>query len=191
MKFKIRMTKTKKPFIESSELVEMPAVDHVLALDKSEGLLNPVKWKLPVSKRDYIAIIIGLNYKYEFERVFCKKAEYFYMDGDDEKHLRVGFPVDCFRDGLVIEERYSFREESSFVTKTSYYKIFLMEDGVHGEKISKREVKDKVSCIQDEILSEIQALSEKFGRDVIYHTLKAVIRAEGERLKRNTFLISE
>ncbi|GAG43671.1 unnamed protein product, partial [marine sediment metagenome] len=101
-------------------------MEKVLEYDRASGVLIPIKWKSPYlfRKKDFLAIIIGLNNRYEFERVFCEKKD-FEIDTKEQRIIGIGFEPSSFKDGLILEEKYSYKEKSTFITKTNYYEISI------------------------------------------------------------------
>jgi len=149
----------------------------ILGFDKRTGLLIPIRWKYPFfyRKKNYIALIVGLSDRYEFERIFLEKIEF---ERDDESSsFGVGFSKTYFRDGLILEEKYSYKEANTFVTKINYYKIYLLdEDGVYGEQISKSKIKDEIYDKQQQIFQELREIVDQFGEDFTIYTMKAILK---------------
>lgn len=152
----------------------------ILKYQKETGHLIPNEWKYPFffNKKNYIAIIIGLNQRYEFERIFCEKIEY-----EHNEKLMIGFHPSYFKDGLIIEERYSFKEHNSFITKTNYYKIILFENSVWGEKISKAEIRDFLKNKQIELYDDFRILMDRFGESFTLYTMQSILKQKKEKDK--------
>jgi hypothetical protein len=178
-----KKNKEKKEYQE--EKIEPSPTEKILDYNRSIGLLVPEKWKYPYfhRKKDYIAIIIGLSKRYEFERVFVKKQEY----EQEERSFGVGFPKRYFRDKQIIEEKFSYKKKNTFITKINYYKIFLLEDGIYGEKISKSKIKDEIYRKQDEIYGDFEKIIEKFGKNFVFYTMRAILK-EKQQLEKKTNL---
>jgi hypothetical protein len=167
-----------------------PKPELVMRWDPRSGYLIPHKWTYPFghSKKSYIAILFGLNTKYEFDRYFTEKHEFeIEPDGSDEHAQRtigVGYGKEEFKDGMIIEERYSFKEESSITTKLVYYRVFLSDDGVWGERVSKSQIRESIQTQQQQLFQEIKNLMTAFGERFVLQTMKAILQ-EKERLSKN------
>jgi hypothetical protein len=149
--------------------------EKILEYDRAIGFLIPTKWKKPFRKKDYFAIIIGLNNRYEFERVFCEKKD-FEIDEGDQRIVGIGFEPSFFKDGLILEEKYSYKEQNTFVTNTNYYEISII-DGVEiwGEKVSKNRIKELLRIKQQEIFREIKDMMKQFGEPFTLYTMKSIL----------------
>jgi hypothetical protein len=66
-------------------------------------------------------------------------------------------------DGLIIEERYSFKKDKTKTIQQNFYKIEILEDGVWGEKLHKTQVKEQSRIKQEAIIEEIKDLFERNG----------------------------
>jgi hypothetical protein len=152
--------------------------EKILEKEVRNGYLVPVKWKYPYSfrKKDYLAIVIGLNQRYEFERVFCEKIE-FEVDEKDKRELSFGYLPHQFQDGMILEEKFSYKENNTFVTNTNYYEIYLFEGGeVWGQKISKTEIKNRLHEKQQRIYDEIRELMSRYGSKFTLYTMRSILR---------------
>lgn len=151
-------------------------IERILELDTRTGLFVPTKWKSPYSfrKKDYIAILIGVHKRYEFERVFIEKSE-FELDENDEREIGIGFKPMNFKDGMIIEEKYSYKEDNSFVTKTNYFKISVLEDVITGEKLSKSKIREDLSIMQQQIYEEIKELMHNYGEGFVLGTMTNIL----------------
>lgn len=164
--------------------------EKVLEYNKASGLLIPIKWKYPnqFRKKDFLAIIIGLNDQYEFERAFCDKKD-FEIDELEQRIAGIGFEHSSFKDGLILEEKYSYKEKNTFITNTNYYEISVFEDGdIWGEKISKSRIKELLRTKQQQIYEEIKDLMKRFGETFTLYTMKSILKQK-EVLSRKLNLI--
>jgi len=163
-------------------------VERILEYDARSNLLIPAKWKYPYSfkKRDYIAIIIGLDIRYEFERYFCEKTEFEIEDGD-KREIGLGFKKEDFKDDLVIEERYSYKEGDSFITKLNYYKAIILDDGVYGEPLSKSEVREELALKQQMIYDRFKGIMNEFGEEYTIYTMKSILKQKDQITKKVSF----
>ncbi len=155
-------------------------MEKVLEYDRASGLLIPMKWKYPYlfRKKDFLAIIIGLNNRYEFERVFCDKKE-FEIDEEEKRIIGIGFEPSFFIDGLILEEKYSYKEKNTFVTYTNYYEISIHGDGeIWGEKVSKSRIKELLRKKQQKIYQEIKDMMKQFGEKFTLYTMKSILNQE-------------
>ncbi len=153
-------------------------MEKVLEYDKVSGFLIPIKWKYPnqFRKKDFFAIIIGLNNRYEFERVFCDKKE-FEIDEVEQRITGIGFELSSFKDGLILEEKYSYKEKNTFITNTNYYEISIIEGGnIWGEKISKSRIKELLHTKQQHIYQEIKDMMKQFGETFTLYTMKSILK---------------
>lgn len=165
-------------------------MEKVLKYDKASGLLIPIKWKYPYlfRKKDFLAIIIGLNNRYEFERVFCDKKE-FETDEEEQRIIGIGFEPSSFKDGLILEEKYSYKEKNTFITNTNYYEISIFEgDEIWAEKISKSRIKELLRAKQQQIYQEIKDMMKQFGETFTLYTMKSILKQK-EVLSRKLNLI--
>lgn len=152
--------------------------EKVLEYNKASGLLIPIKWKYPnqFRKKDFLAIIIGLNDRYEFERAFCDKKD-FEIDELEQRITGIGFELSSFKDGLILEEKHSYKEKNTFITNTNYYEISIFEDGdIWGEKISKSRIKELLHTKQQQIYEEIKDLMKRFGETFTLYTMKSILK---------------
>ena len=152
-------------------------MEKVLEYDRASGVLIPIKWKYPYlfRKKDFLAIIIGLNNRYEFERVFCDKKE-FEIDTKEQRIIGIGFEPSSFKDGLILEEKYSYKEKSTFITNTNYYEISIFESGeIWGEKVSKNRIKELLRTKQQQIYQEIKDMMKQFGEEFTLYTMKSIL----------------
>lgn len=152
-------------------------MEKVLEYDRDSGVLIPIKWKYPYlfRKKDFLAIIIGLNDRYEFERVFCDKKE-FETDEMDQRIVGIGFEPSSFKDGLILEEKYSYKEKNTFITNTNYYEISIFESGeIWGEKVSKSRIKELLRTKQQQIYQEIKNMMKQFGEEFTLYTMKSIL----------------
>jgi len=164
--------------------------EKVLEYNKASGLLIPIKWKYPnqFRKKDFLAIIIGLNDRYEFERAFCDKKE-FEIDELEQRITGIGFELSSFKDGLILEEKYSYKEKNTFITNTNYYEISIFEGGdIWGEKISKSRIKELLHTKQQQIYQEIKDMMKQFGETFTLYTMKSILKQK-KVLSRNLNLI--
>lgn len=152
-------------------------MEKILEYNKASGLLIPIQWKYPYlfRKKDFLAIIIGLNNRYEFERVFCDKKE-FENDEEEERIIGIGFEPSSFKDGLILEEKYSYKKSNTFVTNTNYYEISIFENGeIWGEKVSKSRIKEVLSIKQQQIYQEMKKIMKQFGEKFTLYTMKSIL----------------
>ena len=152
-------------------------MEKVLEYDRASGVLIPIKWKYPYlfRKKDFLAIIIGLNNRYEFERVFCDKKD-FEIDTKEQRIIGIGFEPSSFKDGLILEEKYSYKEKNTFVTNTNYYEISIFEGGeIWGEKVSKNRIKELLRTKQQQIYQEIKDMMKEFGEEFTLYTMKSIL----------------
>lgn len=164
--------------------------EKVLKYDKTSGFLIPIKWKYPnqFRKKDYFAIIIGLNNRYEFERVFCDKKE-FEIDETEQRIIGIGFEPSSFKDGLILEEKYSYKEKRTFITNTNYYEISIFEDGeIWGEKISKSRIKELLHAKQQQIYQEIKDMMKQFGETFTLYTMKSILNQKEVLSRKLNFI---
>jgi hypothetical protein len=165
--------------------------EKILDFDKKTGLLIPIKWKHPYlyRKKDFLAIIIGLNTRYEFERIFCDKAE-FEIDENDQRIIGIGFDKSYFTDDLILEEKYSYKENNTFIQKTNYYKISMDIDGIYGVKISKSNIKEHLSIKQQQIYDELKTIMKLYGEEFTLYTMRSILNQK-KRLsdKINLFFV--
>ena len=148
----------------------------ILKYNKSLGLMIPVDWKSPYHfrKKDFLAIIIGISNRYEFERVFLEKEE-FEID-NEERHIGIGYNPHQFKDNMILEEKYSFKEEKTFITKNNFFKIAVLEDSIMGEKISKTQIKELLLKKQESIYERFRDLFQEFGEDFSLFTMKSILK---------------
>lgn len=155
-------------------------MEKILKYDKASGLLIPIKWKYPYlfRKKDFLAIVIGLNNRFEFERVFCDKKE-FEVDEEEQRIIGIGFEPSSFKDGLILEEKYSYKEKNTFITKTNYYEISIFEDNeIWAEKISKSRIKELLHTKQQQIYQQIKDMMKQFGEKFTLYTMKSILDQE-------------
>lgn len=152
-------------------------MEKVLDYNPRTGLLIPIKWRFPYSfkRKDYIAVVIGLNTRYEFERFFLEKTE-FEIDEGEKREIGVGFGKADFREDLILEERYSLKENESFVTRINYYKIFLLDDGVYGESMSKSEIREYLEVKQQMIYQKFKEIIKEFGDEFTIYTMRSILK---------------
>ena len=162
----------------------------ILRWDSSVGLLIPVKWRFPYlfKKKDYYALIIGLNKRYEFERAFVEKVE-FEKDHEDTRDIGVGFNKLGFKDGLILEEKYSYKKDSTFFSATNYWELLLMDDGVWGYKITKTEIKALLGTKQQQIFEKFNKIVEEFGEDFTILSMESVVKKKKHFNKVNMFFL--
>jgi hypothetical protein len=168
-------TKEQMDSQESQELITPLKKDYkeILTYDKGSGYLIPNDWKYPYffNKKNYIAIIIGLNQRYEYERVFCEKIEF-----EINEELKCGYEPSYFRDNLILEERYTYKEHNTFISKTNYYKIQIFEQSVWGKRISKRKIRETLKSKQLRLYEEIRELMENYGEYFTLYTMNSIIK---------------
>lgn len=174
---------------EKEEIKKTKSVfEKVLYFDKPTGLLIPEKWIYPYlfRKKDYLAIIIGLNNRFEFERVFLEKEE-FETDTLEKRSYGIGFGKENFADNLILEEKFSYKKDKTFIAETSFWKITLLEDGVYGTKISKTEIKDFIRKKQKLIYEEFKELFKIFGEHFCLYIMKSLLKQKQLISKRLNF----
>ncbi len=162
--------------------------EKVLEYDKKIGLLIPVKWKYPSlnRKRNYIAVIIGLHKVYEFERIFCE-PEIFELDENEERKIKIGFNKSLFKEDLIIEEKYSYKESKTFVSRVNYFEITILPDGIYGIKINKTEIKDRLQLKQEHIYERFKDIITDFGEAFVLYSMESVLRQKKAILKEKNF----
>ena len=164
--------------------------EQVLEYDKKSGLLLPIKWKFPSlkRKRNYIAIIIGLNEVYVFERVFCN-PEIFEIDDDEENKVKIGFDKSAFRDDLIIEEKYSYKEKKTFISKVNYWEITVLDDGVYGVKINKTQIEDKLGLQQKQICEKFGEIMDDYGEAFTLYSMESILKRRNALLKNKSYSV--
>jgi len=167
--------------------------EQVLEYDKKSGLMLPIKWKYPSlkRKRNYIAIIIGLNpviERFVFERIFCN-PEAFEIDNDDENKLMIGFNKSAFRDDLIIEEKYSYKEKKTFISKVNYWEITVLDDGIYGVKINKTQIKDKLGLQQKDICEKFREIMDNYGEAFTLYSMESILKRREALLKNKSYSI--
>lgn len=167
-------------------------IERVLEYDARTNLLLPVKWKHPFSfkKRDYLAIVIGLDTRFEFERFFCEKIE-FESEHGDSRQVGVGFKKENFMDDLVLEERYSYKEGDSFITRVNYFKITILDDGVYGEPLSKSDVREHLTLKQQMIYDSFKQIMKEFGAEFTMFTMRSILNQKERIAKKINFTFFE
>lgn len=167
-----------------------PIFEQILEYNKRVGLLIPTRWKYPSvrKKKNYIAIIIGLNKIYNFERVFCK-PEMSELDEDEERKIEIGFHKDFFKDGLIIEEKYSYKEKKTFISKINYWEIAVLEDGVYGVKINKTQIKDKLQLKQEHICEKFKEIMDNYGEAFTLYSMESILKRRDALLKNKRYSI--
>jgi len=165
--------------------------EQVLEYDKKSGLLLPVNWKYPSlkRKRNYIAVIIGLHEVYKFERVFCQ-PELFEIDDDEENKVKIGFDRSAFRDDLIIEEKYSYKEKKTFISKVNYWEITVLDDGVYGVKINKNQIEDTLGLQQKQICEKFREIMDNYGEAFTLYSMKSILKRREALLKNKSYSIS-
>lgn len=162
-------------------------IDLILKFDKKTGYLIPVDWKHPFTykKKNYIAILIGLNNRYEFERAFVDKIEYEMENVENNsREIGIGFPRNAFKDDQILEVRYTKKEDKGLVTYQIYYKIMILDDGIHGERLSKSEVKEAVYILQSQFFQEIKSLIKQYGDSFVFHSMKSILDQKAQLSKQ-------
>jgi hypothetical protein len=181
---------------ESKEKIVIPpkknkkSAEMILRWDSSVGLLIPMKWHYPYlfRKKDYYAFIIGLNKRFEFERSFIEKIEY-EQDHEDSRDIGVGFNKIGFKDGLILEEKYSYKKDNTFFSATNYWEILLMDDGVWGYKITKTEIKDILGKKQIQIYEKFNEIIQEFGEDFTLLSMESAIKKKKHFNNLNLFFL--
>lgn len=166
-------------------------MQEILTYSTSSGLLLPLKWKHPfmVSKKDYFAIIIGLNQRFEFERIFIEKIELNVETDEGDRQSIIGFDKSNFRDGEILEERFSYKQEKSIISETNYWRISILDDTIWGEKITKTETKEILGVKQQSIFESFRDIMDRFGDNFTLYTMKTIIRQkEFLAKKKDTFV---
>ena len=167
--------------------------EQVLEYDKISGLLLPIQWKYPSlkRKRNYIAIIIGLNptiERYVFERIFCE-PKIFEIDNDEERDVKIGFDKSAFRDDLIIEEKYSYKEKKTFISKVNYWEITVLDDGIYGVKINKTQIKDKLGLQQKRICEEFREIMDNYGEAFTLYSMESILKRREALLKNRSYSV--
>jgi len=171
------------------EVVKKKKPELVLYWNENSQKLIPMKWKYPhfYKKKDYIAIIIGLNNRYEFERAFPSKKEF--ESDENESLMVVGYDKTGFKDGLIIEERFSYKKNKTFITETNYYEIEMLDDGIWGHSISKSEIKSVIALKQQEIYEKFKDIFAEFGEEFSIHTMQSIIKQKTQAKNYNFFFL--
>nr|BDI55008.1 MAG: hypothetical protein [uncultured archaeon] len=167
--------------------------EQVLEYDKISGLLFPVQWKYPSLKRrrNYIAIIIGLNptiERYVFERIFCE-PKIFEIDNDEKRETKIGFDKFAFRDDLILEEKYSYKEKKTFISKVNYWEITVLDDGIYGVKINKTQIKDKLGLQQKDICEKFREIMDNYGEAFTLYSMESILKRREALLKNKSYSI--
>lgn len=164
--------------------------EQVLEYDKKSGLMLPTNWKYPSlkRKRNYIAIIIGPNEIYEFERIFCE-PKIFEIDNDDERNVKIGFDKSAFRDDLIIEEKYSYKEKKTFISKVNYWEITVLDDGIFGVKINKTQIKDRLQLQQEHIYENFREIMDNYGEAYTLYAMQSILKQMKIILKNKNYSV--
>lgn len=164
--------------------------EQILKYDKRRGLLFPIRWKYSSLKRrrNYIAIIIGFHEIYDFERIFCK-PEIFELDEDEERRIKIGYNKSLFRDDLIIEEKYSYKEQKTFISKVNYWEITVLDDGVYGVKINKTQIEDKLQLQQKNICERFREVMDDFGEAFTLYSMESILERKKAILKKKSFSV--
>jgi len=145
--------------------------EQYFTFDANAKLLQPISWESSDGK-DYLAIIVGLHIKYEFERLFLPRVTI---------NDRVNFKYDELREGIIIEERLTKRDNGAQIIKTSYLMIHSIEDGVWVEKISKQEVKSVLAKKQNDVFEAIRELISQNGERFTLYMMHVILEEKKAR----------